>query len=30
MVQELGAVRGAGKGDSIAGSYTRGKVVSKT
>jgi hypothetical protein len=29
MVQKPGAVRGVGKGDSVAGSYTRGKVVSK-
>jgi len=28
-VQEPGAVKGARKGDSVAGSYTKGKVVSK-
>jgi len=28
-VQEPGAIKGAGKGDFVAGSYTKGKVVSK-
>jgi hypothetical protein len=29
MVQKPGVIRGVGKGDSVAGSNTRGKVVSK-